>query len=83
MELGSRAIEILEKYSDHKVSFVSITGLYRSGKSALLNKLLEIKHGEGFRVDNSVSACTQGIWMWSNPEYNEKEDLYLFFIGKE
>ncbi|KAL4433549.1 hypothetical protein ABPG74_002946 [Tetrahymena malaccensis] len=83
MELGSRAIEILEKYSDHKISFVSIVGLYRSGKSALLNKLLDIRQGEGFKVDDSVNACTMGIWMWSNPEYNEKDDLYIFFIDTE
>ncbi|EAS06098.2 amine-terminal domain guanylate-binding protein (macronuclear) [Tetrahymena thermophila SB210] len=83
MELGSRAIEILEKYSDHKICFVSIVGLYRSGKSALLNKLLDIRSGEGFKVDDSVNACTMGIWMWSNPQYNENDDLYIFFIDTE
>lgn len=82
MELGGKAFEILCKYSENKVCFVSIVGMYRSGKSSLLNKLLGAKSREGFRTDDSVNGCTQGIWMWSNPEYNEKEDLYIFFIGK-
>lgn len=50
IELGSRALEILCKYSDSKTSFVSIAGIFNSGKSALLNKLLDIKHGEGFKI---------------------------------
>lgn len=81
MEIGSRAIELLTKYGDNKICFVSVAGVYRSGKSAILNKLLGLKQGEGFRVDESVNACTQGIWMWTNPEYNDRDDLYIFFVG--
>ena len=51
-------MEILCRYSDCKLAFVAIAGLYRSGKSALLNKLLDIKNPNGFKVEESVNACT-------------------------
>ena len=64
------------------VGFVCLAGKYRTGKSFLLNKLLGLR-GAGFRVDASTTACTEGIWMWSKPIYNEKEDCYLFFLDTE
>ena len=76
-------MEILCRYSDCKLAFVAIAGLYRSGKSALLNKLLDIKNPNGFKVEESVNACTQGIWMWSDPQYNQSTDTYIFFIDSE
>ena len=46
------------------LAVVVICGMYRSGKSTLLNKcLLDCKPGEGFDVGNSITACTKGIWL--------------------
>ena len=36
------------------------TGLYRTGKSYLLNQL--IGESDVFKVDPSTEACTRGIW---------------------
>lgn len=30
-----------------------------------------------------MSACTEGIWMWSKPLINEREGNYIFFIDTE
>lgn len=34
-------------------------------------------------MDSSVDACTEGIWMWSQPIYLEKENLHIFFLDTE
>lgn len=60
------------------LAVVSIAGLFRTGKSFLMNRV--ILHAPstgrrvrktapltGFGVGNTVQACTKGIWMWSDP----------------
>jgi len=42
-------------------SVIIVTGLYRTGKSYLLNQLIEEK--EAFTVDPTTQACTRGIWV--------------------
>ena len=66
------------------VGFVTIAGKYRTGKSFLLNKILDISNEkEGFKVDPSIDACTEGIWLWTQPIYNEKENMHIFFLDTE
>jgi hypothetical protein len=60
---------------------VTVAGQYRTGKSFLLNKIMGLK-GDGFKVDPSVTACTQGMWIWSQPVYVQKDNKYIFFIGR-
>ena len=47
------------------VAFCSIVGSYRTGKSYLLNKIMELEGENAFKVSSSVNACTKGIWIWS------------------
>lgn len=44
----------LLKQNEKKVGFVSIIGKYRTGKSFLMNKILDNPPGKGFKVDPSV-----------------------------
>jgi len=44
-------------------SVLIVTGLYRTGKSFLLNQLLGEK--DVFKVDPTTQACTRGIWATS------------------
>ncbi|TRY66321.1 hypothetical protein DNTS_024317 [Danionella cerebrum] len=58
------AIQFLSKISE-PVVVVSVVGLYRTGKSYLMNRLA----GEqsGFALGNTVESKTKGIWMWCVP----------------
>lgn len=67
---------------EENVAVCSIVGKYRTGKSFLMNKLLDLKK-EGFTVSASVNACTKGLWIWSKPVYNEKSNLNIFFMDSE
>ena len=48
------------------VGVVAVAGVYRTGKSYILNQLAGTT-GSGFGVGNSVQAKTKGIWLWGAP----------------
>lgn len=58
------AASILGQFSS-KLAVVGVVGLYRTGKSFLLNRLLGQQ--SGFEIGPSVNPCTKGLWMWSKP----------------
>jgi hypothetical protein len=45
------------------IAVISVAGMYRTGKSYLLNRLL-LNRSSGFGVDSTVNACTKGLWCW-------------------
>ena len=47
------------------VGVCAIAGLYRTGKSYILNQLAG--RDSGFGIGSSVQACTKGIWLWGAP----------------
>ncbi|XP_032083564.1 guanylate-binding protein 7-like [Thamnophis elegans] len=59
--------EALQLLSDIRqpVVVVSIVGLYRTGKSYLMNKLAG--KNSGFPLGSIEEAETKGIWMWCVP----------------
>ncbi|XP_036046537.1 guanylate-binding protein 4 [Onychomys torridus] len=64
LALNPEALRILEKISQPLV-VVAIVGLYRTGKSYLLNRLAGQNHG--FSLGSTVQSETKGIWMWCVP----------------
>ncbi|KAG8433495.1 hypothetical protein GDO86_017687 [Hymenochirus boettgeri] len=68
--VNPQAIEILSKITQ-PVVVVSIVGLYRTGKSYLMNKLAG--KNAGFDLGATVVAQTKGIWMWCVPHPTNKE----------
>lgn len=48
-----------------RLAVVGIAGLYRTGKSFLLNRLLGLQ--EGFDIGPTVNPCTKGLWIWGQP----------------
>jgi hypothetical protein len=48
-----------------KICVIAIAGLYRTGKSFLVNRI--VGQQSGFVVGPTVEACTKGIWMWGRP----------------
>ncbi|XP_026999054.2 guanylate-binding protein 1 isoform X2 [Tachysurus fulvidraco] len=47
------------------VVVVSVVGLYRTGKSYLMNRLAG--HQTGFALGSTIESKTKGIWMWCVP----------------
>lgn len=48
-----------------RLAIVGVAGLYRTGKSFLLNRLLGLQ--EGFEIGPTVNPCTKGLWIWGQP----------------
>ncbi|XP_053551067.1 guanylate-binding protein 1-like [Bombina bombina] len=61
LEVNSDALEILSGISQ-PVVVVAVVGLYRTGKSYLMNKLAGVNRG--FDLGATIEAKTKGIWMW-------------------
>eukprot|EP00698_Gefionella_okellyi_P012374 TRINITY_DN3329_c0_g1_i2.p1 TRINITY_DN3329_c0_g1~~TRINITY_DN3329_c0_g1_i2.p1 ORF type:complete len:653 (-),score=101.34 TRINITY_DN3329_c0_g1_i2:88-2046(-) len=61
-ELGEDAVRILEAI-ENPVGVIAIAGLYRTGKSFILNQL--VGQQSGFDLGATVEPCTQGIWLWA------------------
>ena len=67
--------EGLKRLSDLRgpVTVVSAIGQYRSGKSFLLNQLMELPCNAGFQVGHQRETQTKGVWVhvrdtsWSSP----------------
>jgi len=47
------------------VAVCAVAGVYRTGKSYILNQLAGQQ--QGFGIGSSVQACTKGVWMWGSP----------------
>jgi hypothetical protein len=48
------------------IAVVSVAGLYRTGKSYLLNRIL-LNRNSGFGVGPTINPCTKGLWCWGTP----------------
>lgn len=68
LAVNQEAKEILNKINKPMV-IVSVVGMYRTGKSFLLNCLMG-KTG-GFPLGATVEAKTKGIWMWAGDFPND------------
>ncbi|XP_038871069.1 guanylate-binding protein 1-like [Salvelinus namaycush] len=63
-----------------KVVVVAVVGLYRTGKSYLMNKLAQKR--SGFALGATIQSKTKGIWMWCVP-HPEKKDHTLVLLDTE
>ena len=53
---------IISDYADEPIEVISIIGVYRTGKSSILNQLVETN---AFKRGETTDACTKGVWMYS------------------
>ncbi|XP_012516553.1 PREDICTED: guanylate-binding protein 4-like [Propithecus coquereli] len=79
MTVNPRALQILNKISQ-PVVVVAIVGLYRTGKSYLMNRLAARR--QGFPLGSTVRSETKGIWMWCVP-HPSKLDHTLVLLDTE
>ena len=52
---------------------ISVAGMYRTGKSYLINRVL-LNRQKGFSVGPTINPCTKGLWIWSKPIFNDFSD---------
>ena len=52
---------------DAPLGIVAVAGMYRTGKSYLLNRMLLDRNEGGFGVGPTINPCTKGVWMWGKP----------------
>jgi hypothetical protein len=57
------------------VAVIAIAGLYRTGKSYLLNRLLGKQ--KGFAIGPTVQPCTKGIYVWGDPPKRNGVNIIL------
>ena len=77
--LQENAVAILNQIPG-RLAVVGIAGLYRTGKSFLLNRLLGLQ--DGFEIGPSVNPCTKGLWIWGQP-VQLAPDYYCILIDTE
>ena len=61
--INQEAFEVIRQLPN-PLGVISVAGMYRTGKSYLLNRMLLNRSG-GFSVGPSINPCTKGLWMWS------------------
>ncbi len=61
MVMNVEAVDMLSRIRG-KVCPIAVAGLYRTGKSSLMNWVLD--RPAGFTVGPTVQRCTRGIWIW-------------------
>ena len=68
--INNEALDIL-KHMNGSIAICSVVGPYRTGKSYILNLLLN--RPNGFVLGETLKSCTRGIWMWDTPIRHRNE----------
>jgi hypothetical protein len=55
--------ETFIKKLETPLGVIVVAGMYRTGKSYLLNRML-LNRSSGFSVGPSINPCTKGLWIW-------------------
>ena len=85
--LNENALNILKNINEDIV-VVSIVGKARTGKSYLMNLLLNQNNNNknnnlGFKIGSTINSCTRGIWLWNTPKNKPNSKAKILFIDSE
>lgn len=82
LSINKTALEILKNLQG-PIAICSVVGPYRTGKSYILNLLLNRPHG--FVLGSELESCTRGIWMWDTPikHKNKHGEFNLILLDTE
>jgi hypothetical protein len=78
--LTKEAEEIISDIKEN-IAVICVAGLYRTGKSYLLNRLLNRQ--DGFEIGPTINSCTKGLWMWGEPIHFENKNMKVILIDTE
>ena len=79
-KLTKEAEEMLSKIESN-LAVICIAGIYRSGKSYLLNRLLGRQ--DGFEIGPNITSCTKGLWIWGNTIKLQNRNVEVLIIDTE
>jgi len=65
LEIVEEAMKKLKEWNDKDHYVLSSVGTFHSGKSFLMNQLMQ--KTSGFATGSGVDPTTKGIWMWESP----------------
>ena len=71
-----KAIKYLQSLT-RPLSIISVVGLYRTGKSYLLNRILDVPKGQSFQVSPTIKSCTKGLWIMRPAIAMEDHDILV------
>ena len=85
--LNNDALNILNSIKEDLI-IVAIVGKARTGKSYLMNLLLNNNNsslpGKGFQISSRLNSCTKGIWLWNTPrDTPHSPNSKIIFIDSE
>ena len=83
-QINKQALDFLKSIKD-EIIIVSVVGKARTGKSYLMNLLLDNigKGTQGFQVASSLQSCTKGIWLWGTPKNSLNGNAKIVFLDSE
>ena len=82
-QINKEALEFLNSIKE-EIIIVSVIGKARTGKSYLMNLLLDlIGKQEGFKVASTLQSCTKGIWLWGTPKKSLNGNAKIIFLDSE
>ena len=83
-KVNPKAMELLNSIKED-IIVVSVVGKARTGKSYLMNLLLDLvgKNEAGFKVASTLSSCTKGIWLWNNVKTSINSNAKILFLDSE
>lgn len=74
LDINQNLLEYLSSITKPLV-IISVAGIYRTGKSYLLNRLLGKQNG--FPLGSTVQSATKGIWIWITPHPKDSERILV------
>ena len=83
-QINKQALDFLKSIKE-EIIVVSVVGKARTGKSYLMNLLLDLigKENNGFQVASSLQSCTKGIWLWGTPKNSLNGNAKIVFLDSE
>ena len=82
-QINPQALNFLRSIKE-EIIIVSVVGKARTGKSYLMNLLLDlIGKNNGFQVASSLQSCTKGIWLWGTPKNSLNGNAKIVFLDSE
>ena len=82
-QINEEALDFLRSIKE-EIIIVSVIGKARTGKSYLMNLLLDlIGKGKGFQVASTLQSCTKGIWLWGTPKNSLNGNAKIIFLDSE